>query len=152
MVNGVSNMLKFISCGTTPMQALAASRSRSMSCPKTLACPLLLLTSDVTMPISVVLPAPLGPRSAKKSPCSTSRSTPFRAWTPFLYVLVRSRTERALILGVDIISTDTSVRKIALEILLVGALVAGFDRRLFRQRFACLRGRFREALLVRRIQ
>ena len=28
------------------------------------------------MPISVVLPAPLGPSSAKKSPCSTSRSTP----------------------------------------------------------------------------
>ena len=51
MVNGVSNMLKLISCGTMPMQALAASSSRSMSWPKTRASPAVLLTSEVTMPI-----------------------------------------------------------------------------------------------------
>jgi len=46
--------------------------------------PLLLLTSEVMMPMSVVLPAPLGPSSAKKSPRSTSRSMPRSACTPLL--------------------------------------------------------------------
>jgi hypothetical protein len=46
--------------------------------------PLVLLTSEVTMPMIVVLPAPFGPSSAKKSPCSTSRSMPLSAWMPFL--------------------------------------------------------------------
>ena len=41
-------------------------------------CRAVLLTSEVMMPIRVVLPAPLGPSSAKKSPCSTSRSTPLQ--------------------------------------------------------------------------
>ena len=53
-----------------------------MSCPKTLAVPDVLVTSEETMPIAVVLPAPFGPSSAKKSPCATSRSIPFSAWTP----------------------------------------------------------------------
>ena len=77
-------MLKLSSCGTTPMQALAASSSVSMLCPNTRATPAVLLTSEVMMPMSVVLPAPLGPSSAKKSPRSTSRSTPRSACTPFL--------------------------------------------------------------------
>src|SRR5579859_4266648 len=98
------------------------------------------------MPMSVVLPAPFGPSNAKKSPCSTSRSTPFSAWTPFLYVLVRLRTESAFI------RVGWSVRKIAGDVFLVGALVAGFDGSLLRQRFLCLRGEFRQALLVGRIQ
>ena len=84
MVCGVSNWLKLISCGTMPMQALAASSSRSRSWPNTLTVPADLFTSEVRMPISVVLPAPLGPSKAKKSPCSTSRSTPLSACTPFL--------------------------------------------------------------------
>src|SRR5688572_33309008 len=79
------------------MQALAASSCRSTSYPNTLTDPAVLLTSEVTTPISVVLPAPLGPRRAKKSPCSTSRSTPRRACTPFLYVLTRPRTDSAFI-------------------------------------------------------
>ncbi len=51
MVNGVSNMLKLISCGTTPMQDLATSNSLSMSWPNTSTTPLVLLTSEVVMPI-----------------------------------------------------------------------------------------------------
>ena len=39
-----------------------------MSWPNTSTVPPVLLTSDVTMPIAVVLPAPFGPSSAKKSP------------------------------------------------------------------------------------
>ena len=66
MVCGDSNMLKLISCGTTPMQALAASSSRSMSWPKTLSVPAVLLTSEVTMPMSVVLPAPFGPEQREE--------------------------------------------------------------------------------------
>ena len=54
-----------------------------MSWPKTLAVPAVFVTSEETIPIAVVLPAPLGPSSAKKSPSSTSRSMPLSAWTPF---------------------------------------------------------------------
>ena len=39
-----------------------------MSWPNTSTMPLVLLTSDVTIPMMVVLPAPFGPSSAKKSP------------------------------------------------------------------------------------
>ena len=47
-----------------PMQAFAASSSVSILCPKTSTSPLLLLTSELMMPIAVVLPAPFGPSSA----------------------------------------------------------------------------------------
>ena len=50
------------------MQDFATASSRSMSWPNTATVPLVLLTSEVTMPIAVVLPAPFGPSSAKKSP------------------------------------------------------------------------------------
>src|SRR5580658_2407113 len=83
------------------MQDFARSSSRSMSWPKTSAVPPVLLTSEVTMPISVVLPAPLGPNNAKKSPSSTSSSTPHSACTPFLYVLVSARVESASMLYRD---------------------------------------------------
>ncbi len=66
------------------MQDFAIASSRSMSWPNTSTLPLVLLTSEVTMPIAVVLPAPFGPSSAKKSPSSTVRSMPFKACTPFL--------------------------------------------------------------------
>ena len=46
--------------------------------------------SDVTMPIAVVLPAPFGPSSAKKSPSRTVRSMPFSASTPLPIDLSRS--------------------------------------------------------------
>ena len=39
-------------------------------------------TSELSIPMRVDLPAPLGPRSAKKSPSATSRLTPFRACGP----------------------------------------------------------------------
>src|SRR3989344_295879 len=42
------------------------------------------------MPMMVVFPAPLGPRSAKKSPVGTVRETPFRASVPFAYFFFRS--------------------------------------------------------------
>ena len=64
------------------MQLLASVSSRSMSWPNTETVPPVLLTSEVTMPMVVVLPAPLGPSRAKNSPSSTSRSMPFSAWTP----------------------------------------------------------------------
>ena len=66
------------------MQDLASSSSRSMSWPNTSTLPLVLVTSDVTIPMMVVLPAPFGPSRAKKSPSSTSRSMPLSALMPFL--------------------------------------------------------------------
>ena len=64
-------MFRLISCGTTPMHDFAASRSVSRSWPKTCTEPADLRISDVMMPIAVVLPAPFGPSSAKKSPSRT---------------------------------------------------------------------------------
>src|SRR5512134_808278 len=101
MVETFSNWLKLISCGTTPRHDFAASRSVSMSWPKTPTVPPVLLTSDDTMPIVVDLPAPLGPSSAKKSPSATSRSMPFKACTPLRYVLLSWRSDRAFIDEVD---------------------------------------------------
>src|SRR5688572_26540038 len=97
IVNTFSNWLKLISCGTRPMQDLARSSSRSMSWPNTETVPADFSTSDTTMPIVVVLPAPFGPSSAKKSPGATSRSMPRSAVTPFEYVLVSPRIESACI-------------------------------------------------------
>ena len=50
--------------------------------PKTLTSPPEAFTREEMMPIMVDLPAPFGPSSAKKSPSSTDRETPFRASTP----------------------------------------------------------------------
>src|SRR5436190_13733066 len=83
-------MFRLISCGTTPMEALAASRSVSRSYPNTWTEPPDFRISDVMMPIVVVLPAPFGPSSAKKSPSRTVRSMPFSASTPLPYTLRRS--------------------------------------------------------------
>ncbi len=46
------------------------------------ACRAVGLTMPQTMLISVVLPAPLGPSSAKISPRRMSRLMPFSAWKP----------------------------------------------------------------------
>ena len=49
--------------------------------------------------MSVVLPAPFGPRSPKNSPGATSRSTPSRATTGVGFTLYRRRTPRASMAG-----------------------------------------------------
>jgi hypothetical protein len=53
-----------------------------MSCPSAETVPVVALTMPQTMLISVVLPAPLGPRSAKISPRRISRSTFLSASKP----------------------------------------------------------------------
>ena len=55
-----------------------------MSWPKTSTTPLVLLTSEVTMPMAVVLPAPLGPSSAKKSPFGHVKIDAFERHDPVL--------------------------------------------------------------------
>jgi hypothetical protein len=60
----------------------AARQSERMSCPPTATLPSLGVTMPQTMLISVVLPAPFGPSSAKISPFSISRSTRFSARRP----------------------------------------------------------------------
>src|SRR3989344_85161 len=99
MSNGFSNGLKFTSCPTRPICALARSVSLSISYPNTDAVPLVLLTSPVMIPMIVVLPAPFGPSSAKKSPSGTSSDTPFSATVPLAYVFVRSLTVSAVCMG-----------------------------------------------------
>ncbi len=49
-------------CGTTPMTCLASAGWRMMSTPPTSAAPLVGVTLVVSMPMVVLLPAPLGPR------------------------------------------------------------------------------------------
>ena len=82
MSKGFSNMLKLISCGTRPIWRMAAERSAIRSMPNTETVPELALTSELTTPIRVDLPAPFGPSRAKKSPGATSSETPLRAITP----------------------------------------------------------------------
>src|SRR3982074_1569220 len=68
-----------------------SSRSRTTSCPATVADPALGLASVHSMLIVVVFPAPLGPRNPNTSPVATSKSTPRTAWmSP--KVLTSSRT------------------------------------------------------------
>ncbi len=62
---------------------MAAERSPLTLVSNTRTSPELALTRELTMPIRVDFPAPLGPSSAKKSPSSTSSEMPFRASTPF---------------------------------------------------------------------
>src|SRR5689334_24300373 len=64
-----------------------------MSWPPTVTLPSLRLAMPQMMLISVVLPAPFGPSSAKISPRSMERVTPLSAWKPPAYDLVRSVTE-----------------------------------------------------------
>src|SRR3954469_14042901 len=64
-----------------------------MSCPATVTVPALGVTMPQTMLISVVLPAPFGPSSAKISPRRISRLTFLTAARPDAYVLDRLATE-----------------------------------------------------------
>ena len=61
---------------------MAPERSAIRSMPNTDTEPELGLTSELTTPIKVDLPAPFGPSRAKKSPGATSSETPFSAFTP----------------------------------------------------------------------
>ena len=60
-------------CGTNPISVRAARYSRRMSCPFASTVPLVGFTMPQMMLISVVLPAPLGPSSAKISPRRISK-------------------------------------------------------------------------------
>src|SRR6185295_1452921 len=64
-----------------------------MSCPSAISTPVLGVTMPHMMLISVVLPAPFGPSSAKTSPRWISRSTRSSAFRPDAYVLVRLEME-----------------------------------------------------------
>ena len=70
------------SCGTRPIIERAARKSRSMSWPPTEIEPSVRPAMPQMIEISVVLPAPLGPSSAKISPLSMDRSMFFSAWKP----------------------------------------------------------------------
>ncbi|CAM5545090.1 hypothetical protein RLIN73S_03711 [Rhodanobacter lindaniclasticus] len=78
----VSNESVVSSCGTRPICARAARYSHTTSWPSASTRPSLGLTMPQMMLISVVLPAPLGPSSAKISPGSIARSMCFSAWKP----------------------------------------------------------------------
>src|ERR1043166_144433 len=64
-----------------------------MSCPATVTHPDVGVTMPQTMLMSVVLPAPFGPKSAKISPLRISRLISRRALNPDAYVLKRCETE-----------------------------------------------------------
>src|SRR5512143_2873140 len=68
-----------MACGMTPMQARTSLAWRTMSKPLMRAVPLVGGTSVVSIRMSVDLPAPLGPRRPKTSPCSTPKSSPSTA-------------------------------------------------------------------------
>src|SRR6195952_5355342 len=70
---------------------LAAIWWRTVLIPSSSIVPLLGLSIVVSILIVVVLPAPLGPRRAKITPCSTSNEIPFTA-VKDLKVFVRLRT------------------------------------------------------------
>ena len=78
----VSNMSVESSCGTSPIRSRACRQSARMSLPSTRIVPPVGRTSPHTAPISVVLPAPFGPSSAKISPRRMSRSTDASASCP----------------------------------------------------------------------
>ena len=64
------------------MQVFARSASVSVLKPNTLASPAVFTVSPVTMPMSVVFPAPFGPKSPKKSPSAMEKFTPLSASVP----------------------------------------------------------------------
>src|SRR3954454_4541115 len=79
-----------------------------MSCPPTAIAPSDGVTIPQMMLMSVVLPAPLGPRRAKISPRRISRLMRFRALKPGAYVLDRFRTETAGCIGLAIADAKRS--------------------------------------------
>src|SRR5258706_3072313 len=65
-----------------------------MSCPPAVTDPVVGVTMPQTTLMRLVLPAPVGPSSAKISSFTISRSTFFSAWRPEAYVLVRLEIAR----------------------------------------------------------
>lgn len=63
--------------------------------------PAVFSTSPQSTQMVVDFPAPLGPRSAKKSPCSTDKEIHFRATTQLEYVLVRFWMVNAVFLFIE---------------------------------------------------
>ena len=70
------------SWGTRPMRARASRQSFWMSQPSTTILPFVARTIPQMIEIRVVLPAPLGPSSAKISPLSMARFTSLSAGWP----------------------------------------------------------------------
>src|SRR3954452_24424612 len=69
-------------CGTTPMRRRTAAGSVLTFAPATTASPDVMRTRVVRMPMSVVFPAPFGPRTPKNSPSVTARSSESMATMP----------------------------------------------------------------------
>ena len=70
-------------CGATPVNSLAHAPSETTSQPKTKMRLTGARTSPDNMPISVVLPEPLGPSSPKKHPAGMCTESPCKAWVPW---------------------------------------------------------------------
>src|SRR5216684_8962746 len=77
--SAVSSGSEVSACGITPIESRTPSGSRRISCPATRAVPEVGGVSVVSMRISVVLPAPLGPSRPKISPSVTSKLISFTA-------------------------------------------------------------------------
>jgi hypothetical protein len=77
----VKNLSKFSSWGARPIRRRVFRYSFTTSWPKTAAVPPPGETSPVRMPMSVLFPAPFGPRRPKNSPVGTVRSIPSSAQT-----------------------------------------------------------------------
>ena len=73
---------RLFSWGMTPRRALIAEGSLFTSMPKTVTVPLVGGMKQEMMRITVVLPAPLGPRKPKHSPSAMATSMPLTARSP----------------------------------------------------------------------
>src|SRR3712207_2824698 len=92
------------------MAARTASASRTTSSPTTSARPSSARSSVVRIRTTVVLPAPLGPRSPRTEPSSTVRSTPPRAVVAPKRLTSPSTTIASLMTGTLDARTDSSDR------------------------------------------
>jgi len=104
MVNGVSNMLKFIFAARWPMQALAASSSGDVV-PEEARMPAAVLSA--TSRCRSASSARLVGRQRQEIPLFESRSTPSELDAESCYVFVRYGTEMHLGVGGDISSQNT---------------------------------------------
>src|ERR1700749_3314172 len=101
-----------------------------MSWPSTVTLPELAVTMPQTMLISVVLPAPLGPSSARISPLRISRSMACRAVKPDAYVFETFLTERMEGMARSIPRLRLSCRRVRNRPLQLAALVRAADAQL----------------------
>src|ERR1700687_4627833 len=80
-----------------PSARRALSAARRTSCPITARLPAAARASPPRAEMSVVFPAPLGPRSPKNSPASTASETPAKARTaPKRFSTPRTSTAKAI--------------------------------------------------------